>query len=70
MSDHNSGTPQPICLRILSGIGELGKTWFPFFLYNKNKIFVYMFLIAGQTAGLNGSIFLEGTHGYPGGNIG
>ena len=29
-----------------------------------------MFPIAGQTAGPNGLTFFEGTHEYPGGNIG
>ena len=31
---------------------------------------MYMFPIAGQTAGPNGMTFFKGTEGYPGGNKG
>ena len=31
-----------------------------------NKMFLYMFPIAGQTVGPNGLTFLEATHGCPG----
>ena len=40
------------------------------YIYNKNKTFVYMFPVAGQTAGTNDLTFLEETLEYPGEDIG
>ena len=41
------------------------------YLYNKAICsYIYMSVIAGQTAGPKGLTFFEGTHGYPGGNVG
>ena len=41
-----------------------------FFGPKKNPFLLFTFAIVGRTAGPNWLTFVEGTHGYPGGNIG